>query len=48
MSKIYAKLACNHLGKVEFCAEYGSMDIFIIFPILSFFQPRFAQPKDTH
>jgi hypothetical protein len=22
----YAKLACNYLGKIELCAEYGSMD----------------------
>jgi hypothetical protein len=24
----YAKLACNYLGKIDFCAEYGSMDIY--------------------
>jgi hypothetical protein len=46
---IYAKLAYNHLGKVELCAKYGSMDIFsIFFPILFLSHPHSTQPKDTH
>ncbi len=44
----YAKLACNYLGKAEWYVEYGSMDIFIIFPIMFFSHRCSAQPKDTY
>jgi hypothetical protein len=45
---MYAKLACNHLEKIELCAKkkvYGYFSINSLIMFLS--HPRSTQPKDT-
>jgi hypothetical protein len=43
---MYAKLACNHLGKVELCVKYGSMDIFYNLSHFVFLLPTFCPTQE--